>query len=193
MNKARIEAFTDAILAILVTIMVLEFHVPKTADWQSLVKENGVYFIAYVIAFADVSVSWYNHHYLLALAERINKAVYWSNMLWMFTLSLIPFAVAFISEHPANSTPAIFYLAVNIAWALSYLNLSQQIARANNSDIAKKIQLMPIYSYLHSSWLAVYPLAFVILFFWPPIVIVMGAIEIIIAAFKSNNPEIDFK
>ncbi|MCV3296420.1 MAG: TMEM175 family protein [Oenococcus sp.] len=190
MNKNRLEAFTDAIIAILVTIMVLEFHVPHTASWQALVQENGVYFLAYIIAFADVGVSWYNHHYLFAIAQRINKNVYWSNMLWVLALSLIPFAVAFIGAHPNSRVPAIFYLLVNAAWAASYLNLSKQIA-AINQESAEAIKQMPVYKFLRSIWWIAYPISLIILFFWPPIVLLLAAVEITITAFKSNNPELD--
>ncbi|WP_249214978.1 TMEM175 family protein [Lactiplantibacillus plantarum] len=80
MNKGRVEAFTDAVVAIVMTIMVLEFEVPSEPTFAAF-AENGSYFIAYLISFLFIGVAWYNHHYMLTLTKRISKRVYWLNNL----------------------------------------------------------------------------------------------------------------
>ena len=76
MNKGRVEAFTDAVVAIILTIMVLEFKTPETAKWTGIIHQLP-YFFAYIVSFLFVGVAWYNHHYMFALALRISKKVYW--------------------------------------------------------------------------------------------------------------------
>ena len=89
MNKGRVEAFTDAVVAIILTIMVLEFKTPETAKWTGIIHQLP-YFFAYIVSFLFVGVAWYNHHYMFALALRISKKVYWINNLWLFSMSLLP-------------------------------------------------------------------------------------------------------
>lgn len=93
MNHARVEAFTDAIVAILMTIMVLEFKTPTSPDWRAIFADLP-YLFAYVVSFLFMGVAWYNHHYMFALSKRLTKRVFWLNNLWLLTMSLIPVATA---------------------------------------------------------------------------------------------------
>src|SRR6188768_983958 len=91
----RVEAYSDAVIAIIVTIMVLEMHAPEEHGWAALLHLWPV-FTAYVLSFAYVSIYWVNHHRLFHHATRITNGLLWSNIVLMFTLSLVPFATAYL-------------------------------------------------------------------------------------------------
>ncbi|GFH40177.1 TMEM175 family protein [Lactococcus insecticola] len=191
MNKERLSAFSDAIIAILVTIMVLEFEVPEHATWHDLLSENWAYFLAYLVAFVDVGVSWYNHHYLFAISKRITRKIYFSNLFWMFTLSLIPFSIKFLGSHMMSVVPAIFYFIVNFSWGISYKILTGNLAKAN-PDVSDRLRAMPVYRFINSPiwWgLQLFSLA-VTIFLFPPFVLIINGIEIGVAALVSDNPEV---
>lgn len=107
MNKGRVEAFTDAVVAIILTIMVLEFKTPETAKWTGIIHQLP-YFFAYIVSFLFVGVAWYNHHYMFALALRISKKVYWINNLWLFSMSLLPVATGWVGKFPQATGPSIY-------------------------------------------------------------------------------------
>lgn len=83
MNKGRVEAFTDAIVAIIMTIMVLEIKIPHGPNWAALLQERA-YFLAYLISFFLIATAWYSHHYLFINSKVITKRAFWVNMLWLF-------------------------------------------------------------------------------------------------------------
>lgn len=91
MNKSRVEAYTDAVIAIILTIMVLEFQVPDSPSWHKIIEQLPDFF-AYIVSFVFIGVAWYNHHYMFGIASRITKKVYWVNNLWLFSMSLLPVA-----------------------------------------------------------------------------------------------------
>ena len=93
MNKSRVEAFTDAVVAIIMTIMILEFKTPETDRWSGIIAEVP-YLFAYIVSFIFIAVAWYNHHYMFAIAKRITKKIYWVNNFWIFTMSLLPVSTA---------------------------------------------------------------------------------------------------
>lgn len=93
MNKGRLEAFSDAVIAIIVTIMILEFKTPETPEIKALL-ENGPYFFAYIITYVFVGVAWYNHHYMFSLTKRVTKRIYWLNNIWLLSMSFLPVATA---------------------------------------------------------------------------------------------------
>ena len=107
MNKARVEAFTDAIIAIVMTIMVLEIKIPEGATLWSLLRERA-YFLAYLISFFRIAATWYNHHYLFANAQWISRKVFWLNIVWLFFMSLFPVATGWISADPFSRAAAYF-------------------------------------------------------------------------------------
>ena len=97
MNKERLVAFTDAIVAIAATIMVLELHTPITDDWQGL-REEWPTFLAYLISFSVIYVVWYNHHNLFAKAEVVTTRTFLLNGLWLFFLTLVPFTTGWVGS-----------------------------------------------------------------------------------------------
>lgn len=120
MNKARVEAFTDAVVAIIMTIMVLEFKTPESPQWTAILHE-GPYLFAFGVSFVFIAVAWYNHHYMFSLAERISKRVYWLNIAWLFAMSLLPVATAWAGRYLQARGPEYFYLLVFFLWSKTYL------------------------------------------------------------------------
>lgn len=124
----RVEAFSDGVLAIIVTIMVLELHAPQEEGWQPLLHLWPV-FLAYVLSFAYVAIYWVNHHRLLAHATRVTNRLVWNNLGLLFTLSLVPFATAYLGEHHFNRDATMLYLGVMLAPAICYIPLQADVRR----------------------------------------------------------------
>src|SRR5476649_2868210 len=97
MGKGRLEAFSDGVIAIIITIMVLELHVPRGADWAALAPLLPV-FLAYVLSFIYVGIYWNNHHHMLHAASVVDGCVLWANLNLLFWLSLIPFATGWMEK-----------------------------------------------------------------------------------------------
>jgi uncharacterized membrane protein len=114
----RLEAFSDAVMAVIITILALELRAPGKATWASVRDELGSIFI-YVLAFAFIAIYWNNHHHLLRATERISGAVMWSNMLLLFCLSLAPVVTEWIREFPREPLPVASFGAVSLGRALS--------------------------------------------------------------------------
>lgn len=125
---ARVEAFSDGVLAIIVTIMVLELHAPQQEGWQPLLRLWPV-FLAYILSFTYVAIYWVNHHRLLAHAAHVTNRLLWHNMGLLFTLSLVPFATAYLGEHHFSREATMLYLAVMLAPAICYMPLQADIRR----------------------------------------------------------------
>ena len=126
MGKARLEAFSDGVLAIIITIMVLELKVPHGADLAALGPLCPV-FIAYIVSFLYVAIYWNNHHHLLHTVKTVTPGVMWANMLLLFWLSLLPFVTGWCGENPEASWPAALYGVVLFAGGLSWLVLQSAI------------------------------------------------------------------
>ena len=108
MNKTRLEAFSDGVLAIIITIMVLEIKVPHNADWSSL-KELIPTFAGYFLSFLYVAIYWGNHHHMMHAVKNISSAMIWANMNLLFWLSLVPFVTGWMGEnHFAPNTVAVY-------------------------------------------------------------------------------------
>src|SRR5579863_3419822 len=97
MGKARLEAFTDGVVAIIITIMVLEIRVPHGANLDAL-RAGVPVFLAYVLSYINVGIFWNNHHHLLHASEHVNGKVLWANLAMLFWLSLVPFVIRWIDE-----------------------------------------------------------------------------------------------
>lgn len=126
MTKGRLEAFSDGVFAILITILVLELKVPHGDDWQSLQPLWPV-FLAYVLSFIFVGIYWNNHHHLLHAADRIDGSILWANLHLLFWLSLIPFVTAWMGENHFAPLPTAAYGAVLLAAAIAYTILQRRI------------------------------------------------------------------
>jgi uncharacterized membrane protein len=150
-KPARLEAFTDGVIAIVITIMVLEFHAPKSGDLAALREEVPI-FLAYVLSYVNVGIFWNNHHHMLHVSEHVNGRVLWANLALLFWLTLIPFVIRWIDEAGFVAAPTAAYGVVLACAAISYLILQKQLiacnggpdsklARALGSDLKGKLSL----------------------------------------------------
>ncbi len=126
MNKGRLEAFSDGVIAILITIMVLELKIPHGADWESLRPIVPV-FLSYVLSFVNLGIYWNNHHHMLYATDQINGNILWANMHLLFWLSLIPFVTGWMGENHFASLPTAIYGAVLLAASIAYFILQKLI------------------------------------------------------------------
>jgi uncharacterized membrane protein len=133
MNTARLEAFTDGVVAIIITIMVLEIRVPKGGDLASLQADVPV-LLAYVLSYVNVGIFWNNHHHMLHVTEKVNGRVLWANLALLFWLSLVPFVIRWIDEAGFEPAPVAAYGVVLALAAVSYTVLQAQIIAANGRD-----------------------------------------------------------
>lgn len=126
MTKTRLETFSDGVIAILITIMVLDLKVPHGADWEALSSRTPV-FLTYVLSYAFLGIYWNNHHHMLHAADRINGKILWANLHLMFWLSLIPFATGWMGENHAAPLPTAVYGVVLLMAGLAYKILQSLI------------------------------------------------------------------
>ena len=126
MNKGRLEAFSDGVIAILITIMVLELKVPEGGNREALRPLLPV-FLTYVLSFVYLGIYWNNHHHMLHATKRVNGKVLWANLHLLFWLSLIPFATGWMGGNYPAPLPAAVYGAVLLSSGLAYLILQWSI------------------------------------------------------------------
>ncbi|HZP24184.1 MAG TPA: TMEM175 family protein [Terriglobales bacterium] len=129
MGKGRLEAFSDGVIAIIITIMVLEMHVPRGEDLHALAPVLPV-FLSYVLSFVYVGIYWNNHHHMLHVTTRVTGGILWANLHLLFWLSLFPFATGWMGENHFAHLPSALYGAVLLAAAIAYLILQQTIIAA---------------------------------------------------------------
>ncbi len=151
MNKARLEAFSDGVIAILITIMVLELKVPRGDDWSALRPLLPV-FLTYLLSFVFLGIYWNNHHHMLQLADRVNGRMLWANLHLLFWLSLIPFVTGWMGENHFSSLPTAVYGAVLLLSGAAYTILQHTIitaqgegsrlAAAVDGDVKGKMSLL---------------------------------------------------
>ena len=122
------EAFSDGVIAILITIMVLELHTPEAVTWQALRPALPV-FLAYVLSFVFLGIYWANHHHLLQAAERVNGGILWANLHLLFWLSLIPVATEWMGEHHDASAPTALYGIVLLCAGVAFTLLQRALIR----------------------------------------------------------------
>lgn len=126
MPKTRLEAFSDAVIAIIMTIMVLELRIPDTADWGAL-GEIGSKFETYALSFAFLGIYWNNHHHLIHTVERVTGGILWANMHLLFWLSLTPFVTGWMGENHFKPVPTAAYGIVLLLSAIAYYILQSVI------------------------------------------------------------------
>lgn len=130
MTKGRLEAFTDGVIAIIITIMVLEIKVPQGADFAALTAGLPI-FLAYALSYLNVGIFWNNHHHMLHATERISGRVLWCNLFLLFWLSLIPFVIRWMDEAGISTLPTAAYGAVLVMAAIGYTLLQRAIIAVN--------------------------------------------------------------
>ena len=130
MRRDRMEAFSDGVLAIIITIMVLELKLPRAPTWQALAADLPV-FLSYVLSFIYVGIYWNNHHHMLQSVERVNGKVLWANLFFLFWLSLFPFATAWMGENHFTPLPTAMYGVVLLIAAVSWIPLARTLICSN--------------------------------------------------------------
>jgi uncharacterized membrane protein len=138
--KGRLEAFSDGVIAILITIMVLELRVPAGTSWQALGHELPV-LLAYALSFVYLGIYWNNHHHMMAAVSRVSGAALWANLHLLFWLSLVPFSTAWMSEHRFPSIPTAVYGMVLLAAAIAYYILQTMLLRAEGEHSRLRVAL----------------------------------------------------
>ena len=126
MSKTRLEAFSDGVIAILITVMVLEFRTPEGATWEALQPLVPI-FLTYVMSFVYLAIYWNNHHHLMHTVERINGNIMWANMHLLFWLSLVPFVTGWMGEAHLASMPTAAYGVVMLMAAVAYTILQAAV------------------------------------------------------------------
>jgi uncharacterized membrane protein len=133
MGKSRLEAFSDGVIAILITIMVLELKVPEGAQFRSLLPVIPL-FLNYALSFVYLGIYWNNHHHLLQACDRVTGAILWANLHLLFWLSLIPVTTAWMSENHSAAAPSALYGADLLLAAIAYFVLEQLIIASQGSQ-----------------------------------------------------------
>jgi TMEM175 potassium channel family protein len=172
MKTNRIEAFSDGVMAIIITIMVLELKAPHDPTPTSLVKMWPVFF-AYVLSFVIIAIYWVNHHYLIHLVRHVDAMILWANINLLFWISLLPWVTVYLGDNHALPFPVALYAAVSAAGGLSFYLLRASIARHHdepefdrlNKKMARK-NLIAIFIYL---------VAIVVAFIYTPLALVLIA------------------
>ena len=165
MGKTRLEAFSDGVIAIIITIMVLELKVPHGDSLEALRPLLPV-FLSYVLSFVYVGIYWNNHHHMLHACSDVSGAVLWANLHFLFWLSLFPFATAWMGENHFAAQPLALYGLVLLMAAIAYWILQQAIIRAGGVTLRAAVgrdlkgKLSPLFyisaivSTLWTSWIA---------------------------------------
>jgi uncharacterized membrane protein len=129
MRTTRLEAFSDGVIAILITIMVLELKTPEGHDWTAL-RSLGAKLFAYVLSFVLIGIYWNNHHHMIHMTEGVNGTILWMNLHLLFWLSLIPFGTAWVGDTSAAPVPTATYGAILLCAGVAYYILEAAIIRS---------------------------------------------------------------
>jgi uncharacterized membrane protein len=138
MPTNRLEVFSDGVLAIIITIMVLELQVPEGHDLDALVSSVGISLLSYLLSFVYVGIYWNNHHHMFQFTENVTGGVLWANLHLLFWLSLFPFTTAWMDESDLAQTPVVVYGINLMAAAIAYFILQSLIIRVQGPDSALK-------------------------------------------------------
>jgi uncharacterized membrane protein len=140
MDKGRMEAFSDGIIAVAITIMVLDMKVPEGADLKALAADTPV-FLAYGLSYTNVGIFWNNHHHMLQAAKHVDGRAMWANLFLLFWLTLVPFVLRWVDDTHVAALPAAAYGFVLLMAAIGYLLLERELVRVNGeqSNLARAI------------------------------------------------------
>mgnify|MGYP000499945995 CR=1 FL=1 len=166
MGKGRLEAFSDGVIAIIITIMVLEIKVPHGTQWSDLLPLLPV-FLSYVLSFVYVGIYWSNHHHLLHTVQHVTGGMLLANLKLLFWLSLLPFATGWMGENHFAAVPSVLYGVVLLACAASYWLLQKAIIRAHGQDSALALAVGKDRKGMLS--LILYVLALPLNLYWPKV------------------------
>jgi uncharacterized membrane protein len=133
LKTERLMAFTDAVLAIAITIMVLDLRVPESGDWQ-VIRPAIPLLVAYALAYINIGIFWTNHHHMLATASRVNGSALWANLFLLFWLTLMPFVIRWIGLAGLTAQPVSAYGVVTVLAASGYIWLERELILAEGSE-----------------------------------------------------------
>ncbi len=133
MSSTRLEAFSDAVIAIIMTIMVLELSIPHEATWDAI-RPLVPKFLTYALSFVFLGIYWNNHHHMIQTVERVNGRILWANLHLLFWLSLTPFVTGWMGENDFAQAPSAAYGAVLLLSAIAYYILQRMILAAHGPD-----------------------------------------------------------
>ena len=135
-DPGRLEAFSDGVLAVIITIMVLELRPPHGTDFGSLLREVGPTFVVYAVSFVFIGIYWNNHHHMLRASHGIDGRVMWANLHLLFWLSLAPFTTAWLGQHVGAHVPTFAYTLDLLLDAIAYTILQATLLSVNGRDTA---------------------------------------------------------
>jgi uncharacterized membrane protein len=135
MKSNRLEAFSDGVLAIIITIMVLELKAPEEISLHALFSESPI-FVSYLLSFIYLGIYWNNHHHLFQITEKVNGKILWANLHLLFWLSLIPFATSWVGENHTASVPLALYGLILLMSAIAFYILQWAIIHYHDDDFA---------------------------------------------------------
>jgi uncharacterized membrane protein len=133
LSPARLEAFSDGVLAVIITIMVLELR-PPDGDSLTALQHRIPGLLIYVLSFSSIGIYWNNHHHLLRATRRISGSVMWANLHLLFWLSLVPYVTAWVGAHPRSLWPAVAYGALGFLTGVAYYLLTRAILAVNHEN-----------------------------------------------------------
>lgn len=165
MNKNRLEAFSDGVIAIIITIMVLEIKIPHTTDWGEILSLYPIFF-SYALSFLFVGIYWINHHHLVHTIKKVNFKILWANNLLLFFLSLIPWTTGLMGENHFDKNSVIIYTVLCLLPAIAFGILSKIIINSDEENLETKriLKEMKLKEYLSQVF---YVLAILFSFFYP--------------------------
>lgn len=163
MNKNRLEAFSDGVIAIIITIMVLELRMPDDANWSSLQPLIPV-FLSYVLSFIYVGIYWNNHHHLLHVTKHVSAGIMWANLNLLFWLSLVPAATGWMGKNSFAKNTLIVYAILLLICGASYSILQRTITSCHTmdkqlKDVLKKTETKAYFSII--AYIIAIPMAFI--------------------------------
>lgn len=166
MNKSRLEAFSDGVIAIAITIMVLELKIPHGSGWADAASLVPV-FLSYLLSYVYVGIYWVNHHHLLQPVRRVDGPILWANLHLLFWMSLIPFVTNWVAENRMEAVPVALYGAVLLMCSIAFTLLGRALLARQEPDA----RLAQVFGKGRKNWLSMllYALAIPLSLWYPPL------------------------
>lgn len=187
MNKTRLEAFSDGVIAIIITIMVLEIKVPHDDSWEGVINLRWV-FLSYILSFVGLGIYWVNHHHLIHAIKKVQGTILWANLSLLFWLSLMPFVTAWMGEsHFAKNTVIAYALLANLC-GVSYFILLMAIKNThlNQPEVMKLLKHQTSKGGLSA---ISYLISFIVAFFYPMVSVIIFIVIALIWVIPDKNIE----
>jgi len=190
MNKGRLEAFSDGVLAIIITIMVLELRVPHDTTFAALCSLAPI-FLCYAMSFIFIGIYWTNHHHLLQAAQKVSGPVLWANLHLLFWLSLIPFFTAWLGENGAAALPVAIYGGVLLCAGIAYFILTRSLLGVHDKN--SKLAIAIGQDFKGKISIVIYALAIALAFVHPAFAYVLYGVVAVMWLVPDRRIESVFK